>query len=217
MRRGDIFIISAPSGAGKTTLINGVLRDRLADHGGLAFAISHTTRKPRAGERDGVEYHFVDGETFRSMVAAGAFLEWARVHGGEYGTAWAEVRPRIEEGLDVLLDIDVQGMARVVETFPEAHSIFILPPSYQALEERLRRRGLDDPVAIERRLAESEVEIRCAERYDYVIINDDARMASDALAAIILEKRHRRTRIAARVEEVLASFEAASARRAWRA
>ena len=207
MQRGELFILSAPSGTGKTTLIQSMMRGALAEFGGVAFSVSHTTRAPRAGEVNGEDYHFVDHTTFQEMIAADQFLEWAEVHNNYYGTSWAEVLPRLEEGIDVLMDIDVQGAERVVTRYPEAHSIFIMPPSYQVLEERLQRRALDDPQAIARRLAVSLWEIRRYDNYRYVIINDDAHRASEVLAAIILEKRHRQERMRGRVQEILKTFQ----------
>jgi guanylate kinase len=208
MQPGELFILSAPSGAGKTTLIQSLLAGGFAEHhGGLAFSVSHTTRKPRQGEVDGRDYHFVDHATFLGMIEADAFLEWAKVHDNYYGTSRQEVLPRLEEGIDVLLDIDVQGAEQVVKRCPEAHSIFVLPPSYEDLERRLRRRALDDDGAISRRLAVSIQETERYDRYHYVIINDDARRASEALAAIIIEKRHRRVRMQPRIQEILRDFQ----------
>ena len=140
-------------------------------------------------------------------IAADLFLEWAEVHNNYYGTSWAEVTPRLERGIDVLMDIDVQGAERVLTRFPEAHSIFIMPPSYAALEQRLAQRGLDDPQVIARRLAVSQWEMRRADRYKYVIINDDARRASEVLSAIILEKRYRQEHVRGRVHEILKDFQ----------
>ena len=207
MQRGELFILSAPSGTGKTTLIQSMMRGALADFGGVAFSVSHTTRKPRSGEVDGEDYHFVDHAAFQEMIAGDQFLEWAEVHNNYYGTSLAEVLPRLEQGIDVLMDIDVQGAERVVSRYPEAHSIFIMPPSYQVLEQRLQRRALDDPQAIARRLAVSLWEIRRYDSYRYVIINDDAHRASEVLAAIILEKRHRQDRMRGRVQEILKTFQ----------
>jgi guanylate kinase len=208
MQRGELFILSAPSGTGKTTLIRGMLAEGLAGFGGIAFSVSHTTRPPRRGEVAGQDYHFVDHQTFQEMIAADQFLEWAEVHHQHYGTSYAEVLPRLEQGIDVIMDIDVQGAERVLSRHPEAHSIFIIPPSYQDLARRLQHRGLDDPRQIARRLAVSLWEIRCYDRYQYVIINDDVARASDVLAAIILEKRHRLERQRERVAEVLKRFDA---------
>ncbi|HEY4595849.1 MAG TPA: guanylate kinase [Thermoanaerobaculia bacterium] len=207
MTPGELFILSAPSGAGKTTLIQNLVHGRFSDLGGLAFAVSHTTRQPRQGELDGRDYQFVDHATFLGMIEADAFLEWAKVHDNYYGTSRQEVFPRLERGIDVLLDIDVQGAEQVVSRVPEAHGIFVLPPGYDALERRLRGRGLDDDATIARRLAVSVGEVNRYDRYRYVIINDDARRASEALAAIILEKRYRRERIQSRVQEILRDFQ----------
>lgn len=205
--RGELFILSAPSGAGKTTLIQSLLKGALWGLGGMSFSVSHTTRKPRQGERDGIDYHFVDVETFRSMIVDEKFLEWAEVHRHYYGTSLVEVFPRLEQGIDVLMDIDVQGAERVLSRYPDAHSIFIMPPSYRDLEERLARRALDDPATIAGRLAVSLWEIRRYDSYEYVILNDDATRASEALAAIILEKRLRRERMRGRIQGILKDFQ----------
>jgi guanylate kinase len=210
MPSGELFILSAPSGAGKTTLIQNLMTGRFSDFGGLAFSVSHTTRQPRQGEVDGRDYHFVDHATFLGMIEGDAFLEWAKVHDNYYGTSRGEVFPRLEQGIDVLLDIDVQGAEQVVSRCPEAHSVFVLPPGYEALEGRLRSRALDDDSTIARRLAVSLGEVRRYESYRYVIINDDARRASEALAAIILEKRARRERMQSRVQEILRDFQGRS-------
>lgn len=208
--RGDLFLLSAPSGAGKTTLIRGVLAE-LGGAGKIAFSISHTTRAPRTGEVDGNDYHFVDASTFRGMIADDAFLEWAEVHGNYYGTSKEAVLPLLARGIDVVVDLDVQGAERLMRSEPAAHSIFILPPTYRDLVERLKGRGLDGEEAIARRLAVSLWEIRRYGSYQYVIVNDDADRARKALAAIILEKRYRRTRMEASIAEVLADFERAHA------
>jgi len=204
--RGELFLLSAPSGAGKTTLIRGILA-ALAEQGGIEFSISHTTRRPRQGEQTGVDYHFVDAGEFQRMIAEDRFLEWAEVHGNYYGTSKDAVLPRLDAGIDVLADLDVQGAERLMRSFPEAHSIFVLPPSFEDLVQRLEGRGLDGREEIERRLAVSLWEIRRYASYQYVIVNDDADRATRALAAIILEKRHRRARMERRVGEVLADFE----------
>ncbi len=205
--KGELFILSAPSGTGKTTLIQSMLQGGLAKFGGLAFSVSHTTRKPRTGEVDGKDYHFVDHAAFQSMIASDRFLEWAEVHNNYYGTSFDEVLPRLAQGIDVLMDIDVQGAERVLSRYPEAHSIFIMPPSYDVLQSRLHRRGLDSEQEIARRLAVSLWEIRRYDRYRYVIVNDDAHRASDVLAAIILEKRHRQERMRGRVHSILKDFQ----------
>lgn len=205
-RRGELFILSAPSGSGKTTLVRSLLGGGLG-MGELAFSVSHTTRRPRGDEVDGRDYHFVSTATFQGMIAADQFLEWAEVHSNYYGTAWAEVTPRLEAGTDVLMDIDVQGAERVVARYPETHSIFVMPPSYEVLQQRLSQRGLDDPQEIARRLAVSRWEMRRSDRYKYVIINDDARRASAALSAIIVEKRFRQEHMRGRVQEILKDFQ----------
>lgn len=207
MHPGELFILSAPSGTGKTTLIQSLMAGGLNGFGGLAFSVSHTTRQPRDGEKDGKDYHFVDQARFQSMIAAGAFLEWAQVHDNHYGTSRDEVFPRLEEGIDVVLDIDVQGAEKVLAGHPEAHGIFVMPPSYEDLETRLRHRGKDDEATIARRLSASLREMKRYDRYHYVIVNDDARRASEVLVAIILAKRHRRERMQTPVQEILRDFQ----------
>ena len=204
---GELFILSAPSGAGKTTLIQGLLSGNLVCDGRLAFSVSYTTRRPRGAEVDGKDYHFVDTSTFQRMIDEDRFLEWAEVHGNYYGTANDEVYPRLERGIDVLLDIDVQGAGRVLKRYPPAHGIFVMPPSYDALVARLRGRGLDDEPTIARRLAGALREMPRYDQYHYVIINDDARQACEVLAGIILEKRHRRERMLGRIQEILNDFQ----------
>jgi guanylate kinase len=205
--RGELFLLSAPSGAGKTTLIRNVM-DAVARAGGprLEFSVSHTTRQPRHGEVDGKDYHFVGVPEFQAMIAADQFLEWAEVHGNYYGTSANAVLPLLEGGADVLVDLDVQGAERLMHRFPEAHSIFVLPPSYADLVERLRGRRLDGAAEIAGRLAVSLWEIRRYDRYQYVIINADAKRASHALEAIVVEKRQRRQRMQAEIDAILADF-----------
>lgn len=205
--RGELFLLSAPSGAGKTTLIRSVIDSLARENGaGLEFSVSHTTRRPRQGEVAGRDYQFVEVAEFQRMIAADLFLEWAEVHGNYYGTSVAAVEPFLERGVDVLVDLDVQGAERLMHRFPAAHSIFILPPSRADLVERLEGRNLDGADEIARRLAVSLWEIRRYDRYQYVIINDDAKRASRALQAIVLEKRQRLPRLQARVEGILADF-----------
>ncbi|HEV8580047.1 MAG TPA: guanylate kinase [Thermoanaerobaculia bacterium] len=208
MQPGELFIVSGPSGAGKTTLIQSlmIVGESFAWFD-VAFSVSHTTRAPRPGEIEGTDYCFIDHATFQEMITAGAFLEWAKVHDHYYGTSRQEVFPRLERGIDVLLDIDVQGAEQVLLRHPQAHSIFVMPPSYDDLERRLYRRGQDDAQAIARRLGNAKAEIQRYDRYHYVIINDDARRASEVLAAIILDKRHRRERMQPRVQEILRGFQ----------
>ena len=207
MSHGELFILSAPSGAGKTTLIQRLLTSSDPDLADIAFSVSYTTRSPRLGEENGHDYHFVEQASFRSMIAGDEFLEWAEVHNNYYGTALDEVMPRLEAGVDVILDIDVQGAERVLHAHPQAHSIFVVPPSYEVLEERLRQRGLDGEEEIARRLAVSLWEIRRYRLYEYVIVNDDADRASAALAAIFLEKRHRLERAEPDISRLLEGFQ----------
>ncbi|MEE2776055.1 MAG: guanylate kinase [Acidobacteriota bacterium] len=206
---GALFILSGPSGSGKTTLIR-----RLLDEGELesvSFSVSHTTRRPRVGEKHGRDYHFVSDSEFDGMIAEDRFLEWARVHDHLYGTSLDEVLPKLASGTDVLLDIDVQGAQKVLETdedrFGEAvFGVFVLPPGYLELKSRLERRNLDAPDVIARRLDVARAEIQRFQNYDYVIINANADRASRVLASIILEKRHDKARIRGQVAAVLASF-----------
>ena len=202
MSRGEIFIISAPSGTGKNTLIEEVL----SSIEGLEHCVSHTTRQARQGEADGAPYYFVDRETFSRMIEDGAFLEWAEYNGNLYGTSFQEVDSRLDKGIDVILDIEIIGTAKLVERRPDAHAVFVLPPSYETLRRRLLDRGLDEEGDISERLALSLWEIERYGLYHYVIINDDLDRASQALAAIILEKRHRVERQEEGVMEVLEDF-----------
>lgn len=179
---GKLFILSAASGTGKTSLANALV-EGLPD---LEFSVSHTTRAPRPGERHGVHYCFVSRAEFDAMVARGEFLEHATVFGNSYGTARAEVEQRLRRGESVILDIDWQGARAVKRLLPEAVSIFILPPSRAALEERLIKRGQDSPATIARRMAEAVSEIRHYPEFDYVVVNDDFDAALSDLRAIIL-------------------------------
>ena len=207
MARGELFILSAPSGTGKTTLIRNLLDGGSRAVGNLHFSVSHTTRAPRREEVDGEHYHFVSRERFGRMIDEGAFLEWAEVHGHLYGTSRHEVLPRLDAGVDVLLDIDVQGAERVLAQDAGSVSVFVLPPSYEVLRERLHGRGLDDEEEIARRLAASLSEIKRYERYGYVIINRDAEQASTVLASIVLARRQRVERLREDVESIVRSFE----------
>ena len=209
---GELFVLSAPSGTGKTTMIRRMMDAGMRDLPDFVFSVSHTTRAPRRGEVDGHDYHFIDQERFERMIEEDEFLEWSVVHGQLKGTSREEVLPRLASGVDVLLDIDVQGAEKVLAKHPEAVSVFIMPPSYRALEQRLTGRGLDEPAQIRRRLDVSISEIACYRHYQYVIINDDLERASQVLAAIILEKRHRLARMDDQLSRVLAGFPALEAR-----
>jgi guanylate kinase len=186
--RGSLFIVSSPSGGGKTTLIRRLLG---GPPGGepLRFSVSHTTRPRREGERDGREYHFVTAAKFEEMARHAEFLEHNEVHGNFYGTAKSEVLPRLAAGEDVVLDIDVQGARDVRAAYPAAISIFIVPSSERVLAERLEKRGLDAEDAIRKRLINAAKEIAQAEDFQYLIVNDDLEKASLELESIVRASR----------------------------
>jgi len=184
---GHLFIVAAPSGAGKTTLVRALLK---ADPR-IKLSVSYTTRPPRPGETDGVDYHFVSEEQFLAMMKAGEFLESAKVHGCYYGTSQAWAENVMRQGDDLLLEIDWQGAAQVRKIFPNAVSIFILPPSEDALRERLNKRGLDSDEVIARRLANAHEEIQHVAEFDYVIINTVFDDALRDLQAVFLTQRLR--------------------------
>ena len=186
-RYGNLIIISGPSGAGKSAVAEYALRTL----GDIQFSISHTTRAPRGGERDGVEYFFTDREKFESLAAAGEFLEWAEVHGNYYGTSRGFVDGFLRQENDVILDIDVQGARSVKKARPDAIAIFVMPPSFDILRERLMRRRLDEADVIEKRLKIAREEITHFTEYDYLIINDDLENAERKLVSIIVGARCR--------------------------
>ncbi|MBN2498297.1 MAG: guanylate kinase [Deltaproteobacteria bacterium] len=169
MRAGRLIVVSAPSGVGKSTVCQR-LRDR---HAELAISVSFTTRCPRGRERDGVEYHFVEEATFDRMIAAGAFLEWADVHGARYGTAREDVERLLADGKDVLFDIDVQGGRQIKSARPDALLVFLLPPSVEEWVRRLRGRATETPDEIERRLRAGVQELEAGRRYDRLVVNGD--------------------------------------------
>lgn len=188
MQPGLLLIVSAPSGAGKTSLVAALL----ARDPKLMVAVSHTTRRRRPGEQDGVNYHFVDPQRFVDMAAAGEFLEHAEVFGNRYGTAVASVQGNRNAGRDVVLEIDFQGAQQVRNRYPEAVSIFILPPSQDALASRLRNRGQDDEPVIRERLAKARWEMSHYAEYDYVVVNDRFETALEDLCCIVRAERLRR-------------------------
>jgi len=188
MSRGKLFILSAPSGAGKST----VLKEVMARLENLVFSISHTTRAPRRGETDGVEYHFVDRPTFESMKEKGLFLEWAEVHGNYYGTSRPAVEKQVACGNDVILDIDVQGAAIIRGLGDvDAAYIFLAPPGLGELERRLQSRGLDDDETIATRMTNAEEEMAAMDEFEYCIVNETVDEAVRLFEAVILAERAR--------------------------
>jgi len=204
--RGTLFVVSSPSGGGKGTIIRHVLEDV----GNLSYSVSYTTRAPRQGEIDGREYFFVSRETFEEMVAAGEFLEWACVHGNLYGTAKSQVIEETNAGADIILEVDVQGAASVRQLLMDSVSIFILPPSYEVLKQRLITRGTDSPEELAIRLRNAPDELKQYSAFDYVIINDEIERASGQLASIIYAERARCMRQESLVLEVIEKFKSNS-------
>ena len=200
--RGSLIVVSAPSGAGKSSLAERVLK-RLE---GLRFSVSYTTREPRGSEQHGVDYFFVSEEQFSAMRERDEFLECAEVHGFLYGTHEAPVEELLSQGLDVMLDIDVQGAEQVRRRVPEAILIFIMPPSSEVLEARLRARNLNSSGDIDRRLRNAAIEVQLYERFDYVVLNEDLDRALAQLEGIIIAERCRPDRQRNRIESVIATF-----------
>ncbi|HEY0818194.1 MAG TPA: guanylate kinase [Rhizobacter sp.] len=182
---GNLFVVAAPSGAGKSSLVKALLE--LDSH--LVVSISHTTRPPRGQEQEGREYYFIDDATFRAKISRGEFLEHALVHGNRYGTSRAEVEKRIASGEDVILEIDYQGALQIKQIFPNAVLIFILPPSWDELAQRLTRRGEDHPEVIAERLKNARIEVAQARHFDFVIINALFETALFDLKAIVHSQR----------------------------
>ncbi len=196
---GSLFIVCAPSGAGKTSLVTELLKT----DPGVRLSVSYTTRAPRSGEVDGREYHFVAKEKFEAMIAAGGFLESALVHGNYYGTSQAWITEQRAAGSDILLEIDWQGAAQVRRVFPDAIGIFILPPSFETLVSRLNTRGKDAPEVISRRLEAAREEIGHVAEFDYVIINDKFGDAVNDLVAVVRAQRLRLDAQTARHSELI--------------
>jgi guanylate kinase len=197
--KGLLVVISAPSGTGKTTLTHMLLKE----FPNMEFSVSYTTRPPRPGEVNGKDYFFVDRETFERMIEEGDFLEWAEVYGNLYGTSKSQVLKALNEGKDIILDIDTQGALQVKKNFPEAVLIFVLPPSLSELERRLRRRGTDDEETIERRLRVAREEIKRAPLYDYIVVNDVLEIAFENLKSIIRAEKCKTERLAEQFEKVV--------------
>ena len=199
---GNLFVIAAPSGAGKTSLTRALLERE----SGIRHSVSYTTRLPRPGERDGVDYHYIDSDRFMALKGTGEFLEHAHVHGNWYATSATWLKAQVAAGQDVLLEIDWQGAAQVRKLLPDSVHVFILPPSPGSLEQRLVKRGQDDPATIARRLAAAREEIRHCGEFDYVIINQDFASAVDDLAAIVRSARLRSPKQRARYRSLIAQL-----------
>jgi guanylate kinase len=197
-----LIVVSSPSGGGKGTLIDRVLKTVP----GVSYSVSYTTRAPRATEQNGREYFFVSTAEFEGMIARGEFLEWANVYGYLYGTNQGQVERERAAGQDIILEIDVQGAASIREKIEDAVSIFILPPSFELLRHRLVARGTDSPADLERRLRGAPAEVEQHTNFQYVILNDDINRASQQLAAVISAERARRERQEARLKDTLADF-----------
>ncbi|MEF9943763.1 MAG: guanylate kinase [Burkholderiaceae bacterium] len=195
---GSLFLVTAPSGAGKSTLVNALL----ARENSIDLSISHTTRDPRPGENHGREYHFVGVDEFLERRAQGEFIESAEVHGNYYGTSRIWIEERVRSGRDVLLEIDWQGARQVRKQFPQAVGIFILPPSIDALEARLKKRGQDSPQVITRRLLGAGAEIAHAPEFEFVIINDNFELALKQLCSVVTAARLRFASQAVRHHEI---------------
>jgi guanylate kinase len=200
--RGMLIVVSSPSGGGKGTLIDRVLKTLP----GVSYSVSYTTRAPRGSEQDGREYFFVDTAAFEQMIQRGDFLEWANVYGHLYGTSAAQVERERAAGRDIILEIDVQGAASIRQKIPDQVSVFILPPSFELLRERLVARGTDSPADLERRLRGAPSEVEQYKHFQYVILNDDINRASQQLASVIYAERARRERQEARLGDTLADF-----------
>lgn len=199
---GILFVITAPSGAGKSSVARSVL-ERVAD---LQFSVSYTTRAPRVDERDGEHYHFVDRERFERMRGSGAFLEWATVHGNLYGTELAATRRALASGSDLLLDIDIEGARQVRRGPIDAVSIMILPPDFATLAARLLERGSEAEAERKRRLARSRGEVEGFSEFSYLVVNQELEAAVEGVRAIVLAERRRTERCMAQARRILATF-----------
>ena len=199
MMKGNIYIFSGPSGAGKSS----VIKEVMAGMNGLGYSVSHTSRPPRHNETNGVDYHFVSEDTFRRMIDEGAFVEWATVYEHLYGTSVEGLRSQTEKGIDVILDIDSQGAKNIRSFFMDSILIYILPPSLEALEKRLRARATDSADVIEGRYKKAVNDLKNCEWYDYLIINDDLAKAVSEVKAVILSSRCRNSRMYPVIKDML--------------
>jgi guanylate kinase len=203
-RRGIVFVISAPSGTGKSTLARRLI-ETVPD---LKFSVSYTTRPRRAGEESGREYHFVDEARFTTLAESGGLLEWATVFGKSYGTGREATEAALAAGQDLLLDIDVQGARQIRASGLDAVSVFVLPPSYAALEARLRMRGSDDDAVVADRLREARREVMEYDQFDFVVVNAELEDATATLASIVRAERSRTARLHERVRGITETFPA---------
>jgi guanylate kinase len=201
-RRGLLFVVSAPSGTGKTTVVERLVQV-VPD---LALSRSYTSRPMRPGEADGVDYNFITRSRFEQMIAAGAFLEWADVFGNLYGTGAADAERELNTGRDLVLVIDVQGARQVRSRGKDTVGIFVMPPSYEVLEHRLRSRSKDSEEAIQRRLRTARAEVAAFEEYDYVIVNDELEACVERMRAIVIAERTRLRSTRAAAEQIVATF-----------
>jgi len=196
--QGQLFVLSGPSGAGKSTILKAA-RERLD---GLSYCISHTSRKPRPKEVDGKDYHFADRKTFEGMIQAGKFAEWATVYGDYYGTSLSELKKPLSLGLDVLLDLDFQGAQNIRNHFDKSLLVYILPPSLNALKQRLENRATEGKDTLKRRMERASEEIRQCVFYDYIIVNDVLERAIEEFKSIILAERCRTARRAPQLKSL---------------
>lgn len=201
---GTLYIISAPSGAGKSSLISALLKEERSWD--VQVSVSHTTRAPRIGENHGEHYHFVDVDNFKSLIQDNAFFEWAEVFGNYYGTSRITIEQALQQGTDVFLDIDWQGAQQVRKMMPEAVGIFILPPNRNELEARLNKRGQDSSEIIAKRMAQAQSEMSHYNEYDYLIINDDFELASKELAQIVNAQRNKQNKQSILYQEMIAEL-----------
>ena len=199
MRKGFLIVVSGPSGAGKGTVCSAFLKE----HEDVAYSVSATTREPRAGEQEGVNYYFLSRGEFEAMIENGELLEWAEVYGNYYGTPLKKIEEKLSKGQDILLEIDTQGALNVQKKFPDGVYVFILPPSIEELAKRLRGRGTDSEEAVERRLAAAAGEIAVAREYTYTIVNDTVEHSVQTLAAIVSAEHARTCNNLEKIDEII--------------